>query len=332
MADSSKVLGLPTAHVALLFCFLQLIFCIYALPHASANPIEVGGVLFSPIVQWTLGTYLCILVVTTILAGIGVYYGIASHILIYLVVLSVFAFCDFTGFLIFLAYGSGCKTYHVAGNDTKAEYSCGFWNGTSLFTSFLLILFQIAGIYVFMKAYEEAQREYSRTLMPYLKGVEKAATLNPMSARQMPPDSYGTTGDATGRFGSTMPPSIPPVPAGVGASMRPSAQAAGSVPRAPLSGQSFKPSGTFQAASMTPTSQSSFQPTSMAPTSHSSFQPTSMAPRSQQSLQPTSMVPMSQQSFQPTSMASRSQQSLQPTSMAPRSQPSLQPTSMPPRS
>mmetsp|Transcript_62492 Transcript_62492/g.116147 ORF Transcript_62492/g.116147 Transcript_62492/m.116147 type:complete len:326 (+) Transcript_62492:145-1122(+) len=325
MADSSKVFGLPTAHVALLFCFLQLIFCIYALPHASANPIEVGGVLFSPVVQWTLGTYLCILVVTTILAGIGVYYGIASHILIYLVVLSVFAFCDFTGFLIFLAYGSGCKTYHVAGNDTQAEYSCGFWNGTSLFTSFLLILFQIAGIYVFLKAYEEAQREYSRTLMPYLKGVEKAAVLNPVpataAARSMPAESYGTTGNTNGRFGSAMPPSIPPVPPGVGASMHPGSQ--------PESGRSLRPSGTFQAASMAPRSASSMQPTSMAPTSGSSFQPTSMAPTSQSSFQPTSMAPRSQPSLQPTSMAPRT---LQPTSMAPRSMPSLQPTSMPPTS
>mmetsp|Transcript_34710 Transcript_34710/g.81031 ORF Transcript_34710/g.81031 Transcript_34710/m.81031 type:complete len:362 (+) Transcript_34710:141-1226(+) len=248
MSDSSKVFGLPTAHVALLFCLFELIFCIYALPYASANPIMFGGVLFAPVVQWVIGTFLCVVIVTTILAGIGVYYGIASHITLYLGVLCAYAFLDFVTFLVFLGYGSGCRTYHVAGTASAATYSCGLWNGASLFSSLMMVVFQLAGIFIFLRAQQEAHREYSRTLVPYLKGVEKAASLNPRPAQQQ---SYGAGGSSATGAGATIPPTSPPVAAAGGGSLRASIPA-GSVTGMPSNNAvgSFKsaPAASFKSA------------------------------------------------------------------------------------
>lgn len=169
MGYEPKVFGLPLTLAVELYCLIHLIICLAILPQASANPINVSGMLVSPIAQWVMGAFVCISIVSIICAGVGTLYHIESLLIWYTVNLVISLGVYIAWFVLLCIYGASCTTHHKM--DGSSTYSCGLLNGGTIVLMTCLCLFFVYGCWLITKARKFVRNRYSQELLPYLAGA-----------------------------------------------------------------------------------------------------------------------------------------------------------------
>mmetsp|Transcript_110556 Transcript_110556/g.174174 ORF Transcript_110556/g.174174 Transcript_110556/m.174174 type:complete len:244 (+) Transcript_110556:65-796(+) len=151
-------------------CGAHLVECIAILCYlVQGVPLNLEGVIVSPVLQWVYGTFSLITIVAIICAGVGALYHIEGHLTMYSYVLVVSVFIDIFFFVVFLIYGRTCKTSHHDANHLLATLSCGVSDGLTLLCLTVLIVFKLLALFLVNKCKKDVRTMYNEKLIPYIQ-------------------------------------------------------------------------------------------------------------------------------------------------------------------
>lgn len=171
-ASEPKFAGQPitlATHVVLavhlLLCCAVLVFLV------PGTPLNLEGVLVSPVLQWFYGTFTLFNIPVIVSAGVGLIYVVETHLDVYAYVLLISVVIDAIYFLVFLIYGQGCttKTLGAQRNHFIATMSCGAHDGFTLFCLTLLVLFKGVGLLIVSKAKSYVCSVHYHNFVPYMQ-------------------------------------------------------------------------------------------------------------------------------------------------------------------
>jgi len=169
-AGEPKVLGQPVTLITYAVCFIHLVLCVSIMAYlVIGTPLDLEGVLVSPLLQWIYGTFTLVSVVAIICAGVGALYHIESHLDVYGWILLASAVIDAVFFVVFLAYGRSCKTKHGNANHLVATLSCSVTDGMTLLCLTLLVVFKIFALFIVNKCRAYVRHAYTSNLMPFVR-------------------------------------------------------------------------------------------------------------------------------------------------------------------
>uniref|UniRef100_A0A7S0ZQY3 Uncharacterized protein n=1 Tax=Noctiluca scintillans TaxID=2966 RepID=A0A7S0ZQY3_NOCSC len=145
MSLAESVFSFDTA--LYVFFALQVGLCFTVIPNVTWKSVEIGGLLISPTAQYTYGTFLCLVVVATMFATMGLYYDIRFNVAIYLLVV-VAAFFFNLAWLI--AFGIVWHSLPV------------------IVAAFILVVFEGVGIALVWEATDVVWERYQESILPYI--------------------------------------------------------------------------------------------------------------------------------------------------------------------
>jgi len=132
------------------------------------TPLNLEGILVSPILQWIYGTFTLISIVAIICAGVGTLYHIESHLNFYAWVLLISTIVDICFFVVFVLYGRSCKTKHSDENHLVATISCGLQDGMVLLCLTFLVAVKVVALLIVNKCKNYVHTAYSQALIPFV--------------------------------------------------------------------------------------------------------------------------------------------------------------------
>lgn len=151
-------------------CLVHLVLCIMVMAYlVIGTPLNLEGVLISPLLQWIYGAFTLGSIVSIICAGVGTLYHVKSHIDIYAWILLVSTLIDIFFFAVFVIYGRGCKTSHNNAHHLSATLSCGLHDGMTLLCLTLLVILKLFALLVVNKCRAHVHSAYNETLIPFIQ-------------------------------------------------------------------------------------------------------------------------------------------------------------------
>lgn len=180
MPGEPKILGcLPITLAVEAFCLAHLIICISLVTQAQQAPIDISGVLISPIAQWVFGAFLCISIISIISGGVGMLYRIEHLLKGYMGILLMSCGAYLAWLVIFVVFGRSCTTHHKM--DGTSTFTCGILDGGILTLITILVLFMVFGIWLISKAITYVRHKYSQELLPDLAKHLSSSIAGPKS-------------------------------------------------------------------------------------------------------------------------------------------------------
>jgi len=200
MASENKGVFLaPTTYVVLL---IHLVICIVLIACTTPGdgPINLGGVLVYPQLQWANSAFCCLSIVSIIAAGVGTLYLIESHLTFYFYLLLLSAAVDLFWLVIFICFGQSCTTrYH-----DQATVNCSFSAGGAVGLVTIIALFKVLGMTVVSRTRSLVRIQYNADLLPHLK----QSLSQSLSGMNLPQPGMGRAFGAPGG-GNAFPPAQP---------------------------------------------------------------------------------------------------------------------------
>uniref|UniRef100_A0A7S1WGA2 Uncharacterized protein n=1 Tax=Alexandrium catenella TaxID=2925 RepID=A0A7S1WGA2_ALECA len=176
-------------------CFVHLIICLAFICVPSDQPLELGGVLVYPTLQWVYATFCCFCGISVVAAGVGTVYNIAVHIDIYYYVLLLSALADVAWLVLFLVFGHSCRSFPSGTHKNPhlmKVVTCAVTSGGVLVCLILLFAFKVVGMAAATRTAAEARSKQCEELLPYLdKSMGQMASAEGRDALQSPAeDTY----------------------------------------------------------------------------------------------------------------------------------------------
>lgn len=167
-----KIFGsLPVSTGVYGVCIIHLFLCILILSYiVVGTPLNLEGVIVSPILQWIYGAFTLLSIVTIICAGVGALYHIENHLSVYSWILLMSTLIDVVLFALFLIYGKSCTREHVqAQYHVVSTVYCAARDGMVLLCLTLLVLFKLVAMYVVNKCRNFVRSAYNLAMVPFIK-------------------------------------------------------------------------------------------------------------------------------------------------------------------
>lgn len=215
-AREPKILSsLPVSTGVYAVCIVHLVLCILILSFiVVGTPLNLEGVLVSPLLQWIYGAFTLLSIVTIICAGVGALYHIESHLNVYASILLISTIIDIFIFALFLIYGQSCSRQHVrAQYHVASTVYCAARDGMVLLCLTLLVLFKLVAVYVVNKCRSFVRSAYNLAMVPFIQAhlasVEKEAANEEES---LPPQDWAWNSMGPGAYPTMAPmPSMAPM-------------------------------------------------------------------------------------------------------------------------
>lgn len=161
--------GLPLTSAMYLVCAVHLLLCVTDMATlVVGTPLNLEGVIVSPLVQWIYGAFTLVSIVVIICAAVGTLYHLESHIDAYSQLLACSLAIDAVFFVVFAIYGRSCQTKHDK-THLANTLNCGLRDVVTLVCLALLVLAKLFGIYVVNKAKAYVRSAYHQNLLPFMQ-------------------------------------------------------------------------------------------------------------------------------------------------------------------
>jgi len=196
MAGEPTAFGQPITFALYAICIVHLILCVVIMGNlVIGTPLDLGGVLVSPLVQWFYGSFTLVSIVAIICAGVGALFHIESHLNAYGWVLLISSFVDAIFLVVFLFLGKSCTTRHSNSNHLVATMSCGIHDGMALLCLTLLVIFKLLALFIVNKCRAHVRSASNQKLVMHISKqsepeVFEAPTLPPGSSHWMQPADH----------------------------------------------------------------------------------------------------------------------------------------------
>lgn len=169
--EQKGTLSAPTTY---LVCLIHLVICIVLIACTTPGdgPVNLGGVLIYPQLQWANTAFCCLSIVSIIVAGVGNLYLIESHLAVYFYLLLVALAVDLSWLVVFLVFGQSCSTHpqRAAGlTPNQALVYCTFGAGGAVVLCTLIALFKVFALVTVSRAKMLVRIQYNAELLPHLK-------------------------------------------------------------------------------------------------------------------------------------------------------------------
>mmetsp|Transcript_56300 Transcript_56300/g.121307 ORF Transcript_56300/g.121307 Transcript_56300/m.121307 type:complete len:270 (+) Transcript_56300:164-973(+) len=184
-----------TAPTTYLVCLIHLVISIVLIACTTPGdePINLGGVLIYPQLQWANSAFCCLSIVSIIVAGVGNLYHIESHLAAYFYLLLVSVAVDLFWLVIFIVFGQSCSTHERTVADSKTTQAmvyCTFGAGGAVVLCTLLALFKVFAMVTVSRAQTLVRIQYNAELLPHLKqslsqSLGSMATMPHLAGRSM---------------------------------------------------------------------------------------------------------------------------------------------------
>lgn len=181
-----KFLGVPITFLVYIVCAIHLVLSLLILNFlVVGRPINLEGVLVSPVLQWCYGVCTLLLVPSIVLAALGSLYLMELPLRMYANLSLLSATLDFTIFLIFLFLGRNCMSTNV---DSPLHFLalmyCGVQDGVTLLSIIAVMLFKLSAVFITQKSGAFVRSEYNENLIPFvqahLRNMDHAERVNRM--------------------------------------------------------------------------------------------------------------------------------------------------------
>lgn len=148
-------------------CLIHLLLCITIMSYIVVGvPLNLEGLIVSPLLQWIYGTFTLFSIIVIICAGVGTLYHIESHLNAYFYLLAVAAFIDFVLLVIFMIWGRYCVTAH---GNLESTLRCGVQDGLSLLCLTALLIWRGVTMYLVRKCGRYVHRASNEKLIGHLE-------------------------------------------------------------------------------------------------------------------------------------------------------------------
>lgn len=171
-------------------CVIHLVICIVYLAELvpGDQPLQLGGVLIFPQLQWINAAFQCISIVSIIMAGVGNLYIIQSHLDWYFNLLRLSILGDIALIVVFAIFGQGCTSTQSANQQHfTATLQCSFSSGWVIVCLVLLLVFKCFGTYTVYQARRSLRTRYNDELVPYLSKRAEFGPAQPQPAMEPQP-------------------------------------------------------------------------------------------------------------------------------------------------
>lgn len=204
-AGEPTAFGQPITYALYGICLIHLILCVVIMSNlVIGHPLDLGGIIVSPLVQWLYGAFTLVSIVAIICAGVGALFQVESHLSAYASILLISGVIDAIFLVAFLFLGKSCRTTHSSSNHLVATMSCGVHDGTALLCLTLLVIFKLLGLMIVNKCKNYVRAASNQKLIPFMQPAQKYSDLEPATmppgsnqwmqteTRTLPPQAMGT--------------------------------------------------------------------------------------------------------------------------------------------
>jgi hypothetical protein len=171
VAAEPKILGQPVTFAVYAVGLIHLALCVAIIWNMVIGiPLNIEGVVVSPLLQWIYGAFTLLSIVAIICGGVGALYHIERHLDFYMTVLNLSLCFDIFFCVVFMFYGRACTTSKIeVHRHLSATVSCGIQDGMTLLCLTLLVIFKVLAIFIVHRCKAYVHNCYNVNLITFVK-------------------------------------------------------------------------------------------------------------------------------------------------------------------